>query len=256
MQKVILFLKRHLLEVVGFAGLALAALGLVLWRPAYIRTAMPVTLSPIVQKPLPATATVPLSTATALPDTPTPTNMATLTPTPVVVFPTKTTTPLLTPTDIRVMGLVWSSQGTSVNLRESPNGRVIVPLPNGLYVRILDEREEKGGLAWVRVLAMFPNGNPAGWVAEDLVIPVLYLPAENIMAANLETVSLHVTPGGRVTATLWQGSLMRVAETIRVDQRNWAHVFVPDHNGTDQLEGWVLESQLAAPTPTLTPWQP
>ena len=44
-----------------------------------------------------------------------------------------------------------------VYLREAPNGRVIVPLPNGMGLRLLDEKADKAGLTWQKVVVYFPE---------------------------------------------------------------------------------------------------
>ncbi len=73
-----------------------------------------------------------------------------------------------TPTETPLLGVIWSPEASAVYLREEPHVRVKAPLPNGMAVRLLGERVEKAGLAWVKVAAYFPNAQPAGWVAAPL----------------------------------------------------------------------------------------
>jgi hypothetical protein len=58
---------------------------------------------------------------------------------------------------------VFDPTSTPLNVRTAPNGRVVGNLQNGLVVRILDERTENEGQAWVYV-GNPENGMPIGWV--------------------------------------------------------------------------------------------
>ena len=55
-----------------------------------------------------------------------------------------------------------------IYLREKPGGSVLIELENGTPLRLLDERQELGGMTWRRVVVMFENSNPGGWIAQDL----------------------------------------------------------------------------------------
>jgi hypothetical protein len=130
-----------------------------------------------------------------------------------------------------------------VYLREEPNGQVRVPLPNGMAVQLLGERADKAGLTWVKVVAYFPNANPSGWVAEQLILSQALIPAENVVAVQAEEGAyLRAEPGGRVTAFLWNGTLLQAGQSQETQGVRWVKVQVPD--GT---QGWVAEHLLGQP---------
>jgi hypothetical protein len=200
-----------------------------------ISTITPTTLSIVQSNEVTATA-VQLIESPA--HTPSPTSPPTCT-----ALPTLTLTVSATPTLKPHLGVIWSQEAAAVYLRESPNGRVKVPLPNGMAVQLLDEWVEKDGLTWVKVVAFFPNANPAGWVAEKLILLEASIPRENVVAVQAEEGAyLRSEPGGRVITFLWNGTILEAGESQTVQERRWVHVRVPD--GT---EGWVAEELLGQP---------
>jgi hypothetical protein len=140
-----------------------------------------------------------------------------------------------------------------IYLREEPGGRVLIELENGALLRLLDERQELGGMIWRRVVVMFENSNPGGWIAQDLIVPAMYLPAKDSLVVQADSVNLRAAPNERVVAILWKGMSLRLVETHDIGGQTWAHVFVPDPDGPDGLEGWILQDFVATLTPIVTP---
>jgi hypothetical protein len=163
------------------------------------------------------------------------------------------------------MGVAWSLEAPAIYLREEPGGEVLIELQNGTPLHLLDERQVLGGIEWRRVVVMFSNFNPGGWIAEDLIIPEMYLPNENRLVVSADSLYLRAAPNERIVATLWKGMSLRLIETREIavtehpadtehpNGQTWAHVFVPDTDGPDGLEGWVLQALVATPTPVVTP---
>lgn len=58
--------------------------------------------------------------------------------------------------------------GTPLNVRASPNGRIIGTLANGTYVAILENRNAANGKPWVRV-ETYDTKKPIGWVFREFV---------------------------------------------------------------------------------------
>jgi hypothetical protein len=160
-----------------------------------------------------------------------------------VLIPSETSTPTrpptatLTPSPTPIQGVIWSKEAAVVYLREAPNGRVIVLLPNGMGLRLLDEKVDKAGLTWQKVVVYFPNSNPSGWVAEKLILSQDLLPTDHQAAIQAEPGAyLRAEPGGRSLAFLWNGTLLQALETREEGGVRWVHILVPDGS-----EGWVAE---------------
>lgn len=142
--------------------------------------------------------------------------------------------------------MAWSSKASGVYLREEPNGRILVTLENGTPLRILPETQEAAGVTWVHVLALFSNSQPAGWIAQGLILPSFSISADElaIVQGNEEGVYLRADPsGGQVVAVLHNGTRLQVLESRQVQGQVWTRVRVPD--GT---EGWIAGWLVATPT--------
>ena len=63
---------------------------------------------------------------------------------------------------------VTDPTGTELNVRTSPNGRVVGTLYNGQRVTVLD-RTSAGGKAWVYVGDAALNDQPIGWVFREFI---------------------------------------------------------------------------------------
>jgi hypothetical protein len=152
--------------------------------------------------------------------------------------------PTLIPSSTPRMGVIWSKEAPAANLREEPSGHILAPLPNGVQVRLLDSRIEKNGLFWQKVVAYFPNSNPSGWVAEELILNADLLPGDHPAAIQAESGAyLRAEPGGRLVAFLSKGTLLESMETVDLGAVRWVHIRVPDGS-----EGWVIEDLIG-------PWE-
>jgi Bacterial SH3 domain len=56
--------------------------------------------------------------------------------------------------------VVADPTGTPLNVRSEPQGRILSALPNGMIVKVLDERT-LGGKRWAKIAA---HGEVLGWV--------------------------------------------------------------------------------------------
>lgn len=63
---------------------------------------------------------------------------------------------------------VLDPTGTPLNVRTSPNGRIVGNLPNGLLVSILDTDTDGRGRPWALV-ARYDNGRRIGWVFREFI---------------------------------------------------------------------------------------
>jgi hypothetical protein len=58
--------------------------------------------------------------------------------------------------------------GTPLNVRESPNGKVIGTLPNGTLVTVVESKNATNGKPWVKV-QHYETKKPIGWVFREFV---------------------------------------------------------------------------------------
>lgn len=63
---------------------------------------------------------------------------------------------------------VTDPTGTPLNVRESPNGKIIGTLPNGTLVSIVEYKEAANGKPWVKV-QHYETKKPIGWVFREYV---------------------------------------------------------------------------------------
>jgi hypothetical protein len=63
---------------------------------------------------------------------------------------------------------VTDPTGTPLNVRDSPNGKIVATLANGLPVLIVDNKTAANGKPWVKI--MDPGTQkPIGWVFREFV---------------------------------------------------------------------------------------
>ena len=63
---------------------------------------------------------------------------------------------------------VTDPTGTQLNVRESPNGKVIGTLPNGTLVTVVESKNAANGKPWVKV-RHYETNKPIGWVFREFV---------------------------------------------------------------------------------------
>jgi hypothetical protein len=63
---------------------------------------------------------------------------------------------------------VTDPTGTPLNVRESPNGKVIGTLPNGTLVTVVEYKDAANGKPWVKV-KHYETKKPIGWVFREFV---------------------------------------------------------------------------------------
>jgi len=63
---------------------------------------------------------------------------------------------------------VTDPTGTPLNVRESPNSRIIGPLANGTFVAIVAAKNAANGKPWVKV-QHHTTKKPIGWVFREFV---------------------------------------------------------------------------------------
>jgi SH3 domain-containing protein len=63
---------------------------------------------------------------------------------------------------------VTDPTGTPLNVRESPNGKVIGTLPNGTLVSVVELKNAANGKQWVNV-QHYATKQPIGWIFREFV---------------------------------------------------------------------------------------
>ncbi len=157
-----------------------------------------------------------------------------------MLSPTPTFFPLLpTPLPIPNTGLVWGRNASGVYLWQSPESKILARLPNGIQVRLLDERSSYGNLPWTKVQS--PSGE--GWILLTQVFrenrnPTAYITIE-------EGTYLRDQPRGGVQQVLSMGTpIMNILESMDDRGRTWVQVEV-----LDGAVGWVAQEWLSAAMP-------
>jgi hypothetical protein len=64
---------------------------------------------------------------------------------------------------------VTDPTGTPLNVRESPNGKVIGTLANGTVVAIVEYKDAANGKPWAKVQHYETKKKPIGWVFREFV---------------------------------------------------------------------------------------
>ena len=227
--------------ILFLAGLIMGlGTGLILTRPEqtiFANSQSTITLEPLVTA---APSSTPTLTNTVQ-STSTATETPTLTPSPIPTDPpTKTASPTPTFTVTpRPAYLVWAPDFDGGNLRESPNGRVLVQLENGTVVEWLSEIAEEAGHTWQFVMVCYQNGCPNGWMAESLLYPI---PFGDLARVNVKDGAyLRADPQGNTLTWLGFGSpVILLVESHQSGDYTWVKV-----RTLDETEGWMAESLLA-----------
>jgi hypothetical protein len=63
---------------------------------------------------------------------------------------------------------VMDPTGTPLNVRTSPDGRIVGNLPNDMLVTITDHAIDRTGKSWVYI-SKFSDGKPVGWVFQEFI---------------------------------------------------------------------------------------
>jgi hypothetical protein len=58
--------------------------------------------------------------------------------------------------------------GSPLNVRTSPQGRIVGNLPNDMLVAVIDRAVDRRGKAWVYI-SKFSDGKPIGWVYREFI---------------------------------------------------------------------------------------
>ena len=93
---------------------------------------------------------IPLTMDVTLPDTETPTITMTLEPTP-------------------IFGAVKASEGGGANLRETPNGKVLITLNNGTVLEVYPQFQVVNGITWIHIVVARNGKRYDGWMLESTV---------------------------------------------------------------------------------------
>ena len=218
--------------------------GLFLTRPEQVTFAVvqnTITLDPLVTATAPSTPTLtatsqPTATETEIP-TQTPSSVPTDTP-----IQTASPTPTFTVTP-RPIYLDWAPNFEGGNIRETPNGRILIQLENGSVVEWLSQIETEAGHIWLWVMICYRNGCTNGWMVESLLYP---LPFGDLARVNVENGAyLRADPHGSPLTWLGYGSpVVVLGESVQSGETVWIKV-----RTLDEIEGWIAET-------LLTPFEP
>ncbi len=109
------------------------------------------------------TRSVPTSTST--PGSPTPVPLTLAITLPASQTPTITLTIEIQP----ISGRISASEGGGANLRQTPNGKFILPIDNGSIVEVYPDFKQVNGVTWIRVIYTRDGQRIEGWILESTV---------------------------------------------------------------------------------------
>lgn len=79
-------------------------------------------------------------------------------------------TPTITFTPQPVSGSIKANEGGGANLRQTPNGKYIMPLDNGIVVEIMPDARVVNGIQWLHVFVVIQGQRMEGWLLASVVI--------------------------------------------------------------------------------------
>jgi hypothetical protein len=149
--------------------------------------------------------------------------------------------------------------GTPLNVRASPNGRILATLKDGQVIEVVDH-QDVDGKRWARIAAFNPDSAvlsvEGGWVFAR------YLRCDsslNVLPSDFDTMrelrvactvndptgtplNIRLEPRGEIDGTVRNGTNLRAAMLRRVNGQDWVWV---EKWGEDNAIGWVYDPYLA-----------
>jgi hypothetical protein len=135
---------------------------------------------------------------------------------------------------------------TPLNVRTSPNGRIVSTLENGMLVFVLDRATDRRGQTWVFV-GSAEDQTPIGWVFRDYIDcrpKPEKVEVQSCLVADPTPTPLNVrtSPNGRIVSTLENGVLVSVLDRA-TDSRGQTWVFVGSAEDQTPI-GWVFRDYI------------
>jgi hypothetical protein len=104
----------------------------------------------------------------------------------------QTPTPTLTKEVQLISGTINATEGGGANLRQTPNGKYLMTLDNGVLVEISPDFRSVNGVAWVHVFLTRNGQRVEGWLLESVVS--YSTPKPNFEASATATVGVTPAP--------------------------------------------------------------
>jgi hypothetical protein len=103
-------------------------------------------------------------------------------------------TPTLTPTLAPQLtsGTIKASEGGGANLRQTPNGKYLMTLDNGMVVEIYPDFKQVNGVAWLHVAVTRDGQRVEGWLLESVVDYAT--PVPNFSPSSTPTIGVTPAP--------------------------------------------------------------
>jgi hypothetical protein len=70
---------------------------------------------------------------------------------------------------VPTFGKVNSIEGGGANLRQTPNGKFLMTLGNGMIVEVYPDFRLVNGVAWIRIIVTLDGKRIEGWLLESTV---------------------------------------------------------------------------------------
>ncbi|MBI5952044.1 MAG: hypothetical protein HY865_10325 [Chloroflexi bacterium] len=178
-------------------------------EPTLMPSLTPTPTATITSSPIPSETSTPSvtpteGTVTTTAVTSTATEMATATTTVTVAATPTASTPTseipstatltltATPTPQLTTGTIKASEGGGANLRQTPNGKYLMTLDNGMVVEIYPDFKTVNGVAWIHVAVTRNGQRVEGWLLESVVS--YSTPAPNFSPSATPTTGITPAP--------------------------------------------------------------
>jgi uncharacterized protein YgiM (DUF1202 family) len=125
---------------------------------------------------------------------------------------------------------------TYVNLRQSPNGKILRPIPNGERISI-DTSRRAGD--WSFVVFDERQDNASGYIKNSFLF---YNSVPYVLDYKDNYVNLRITPSGRIIRQVKNGTPLTILSQKTAD--NWVKVKL---NIGDKATGYISSDRIANP---------
>lgn len=123
-----------------------------------------------------------------------------------------------------------NTSGMPLNVRSTPNGRIIGTVPNGAIVNAARDAVLEGGYHWVEIA-------PSRWVASEFVI---YALSEAVVNTEGAPLNVRSTPNGRLLDALPNDTPVYVfSESVEAGGYSWVQIGLNRWVAEEFLEYWL-----------------
>ena len=123
-------------------------------------------------------------------------------------------------------GAYVKTNGDVLNVRSTPNGKVVDSLPNGTLIEVLGNTVSAGGFNWIQI-------SPNRWIASEYLVYAMYVA---YVRTNGDVLNVRSTPNGKVIDSLPNGKQVYVfSDPIATGGFNWVEIGLNRYTASEYL---------------------